>query len=151
MTAKATSVKSTFRMQCSVRAQINAPREKIWRLLTDTAAQGRWNSTLKSIEGNITQGGTVKLESMSSPGRTFKLKVSSFTPNSSMTWEDGFAPMFKGVRTFMLKDNSNGTTDFVMTEVFSGLMLPMIKGSLPDFVPIFEQYANDLKNEAEKN
>jgi hypothetical protein len=36
-----------------------------------------------------------------------------------------------------------------MTEVFAGLMLPMIKGSLPDFGPIFEQYAADLKKAAE--
>ena len=36
-----------------------------------------------------------------------------------------------------------------MTEVFTGLMLPMIAGSLPDFVPVFETYATDLKNAAE--
>jgi hypothetical protein len=36
-----------------------------------------------------------------------------------------------------------------MVEVFRGLMLPMIKGSLPDFGPPFEQYAADLKREAE--
>jgi hypothetical protein len=37
-----------------------------------------------------------------------------------------------------------------MAEVFSGLMLPMIKGSLPDFGPPFEAYAADLKREAER-
>ncbi len=36
-----------------------------------------------------------------------------------------------------------------MTEVFSGLMLPMAAGRLPDFKPIFERYAADLKREAE--
>jgi hypothetical protein len=36
-----------------------------------------------------------------------------------------------------------------MTERFSGLMLPMIKGSLPDFGPIFETYAMDLRRAAE--
>ena len=30
-----------------------------------------------------------------------------------------------------------------------GLMLPMIAGSLPDFVPVFTQYAADLKRAAE--
>ena len=65
-----------------------------------------------------------------------------------MTWSDGFAPMFKGVRTFELTATDGGV-EFRMAEVFSGLMLPMIKGSLPDFVPIFEQYAADLKTAAE--
>jgi hypothetical protein len=36
-----------------------------------------------------------------------------------------------------------------MSEVFSGLMLPMIGSRLPDFGPIFERYAADLKKEAE--
>lgn len=38
-----------------------------------------------------------------------------------------------------------------MTEVLSGLMLPLIAGSLPDFAPSFTQYAADLKREAERS
>jgi len=29
------------------------------------------------------------------------------------------------------------------------LMLPLLKGSLPDFGPVFARYANDMKREAE--
>jgi len=65
-------------------------------------------------------------------------------------WSDGFAPMFKGVRTFTLAPNPDGSTAFSMVEVLSGVMLPMIKGSLPDFGPTFEAYAADLKREAER-
>jgi hypothetical protein len=68
-----------------------------------------------------------------------------------MTWTGGFAPMFLGVRTFALKPRSDGSVDFAMKERFSGLMLPMIKGSLPDFGPIFARYAADLKQEAERS
>jgi hypothetical protein len=57
--------------------------------------------------------------------------------------------MFKGIRTFTLTPNADGTTEFSMKEEFSGLMLPMIKGSLPDFGPVFEAYAADLKRAAE--
>ncbi len=59
------------------------------------------------------------------------------------------APMFKGIRVFTLTENGGGTTRFSMQETLSGLMLPMIKGSLPDFGPVFERYASDLKREAE--
>lgn len=31
-----------------------------------------------------------------------------------------------------------------------GLVLPLVKGSMPDFGPVFERYANDLKREAEQ-
>jgi hypothetical protein len=36
-----------------------------------------------------------------------------------------------------------------MREVLGGLMLPMIRRSLPDFGPPFEKYAADLKRAAE--
>ena len=70
-------------------------------------------------------------------------------PNERMTWTGGFFPIFKGVRTFELRPCGDGSTDFVMSERFSGLMLPLVKGSLPDFRPVFERYPNDLKHEAE--
>jgi hypothetical protein len=85
----------------------------------------------------------------SAPGRTFKPKVAEFEADKRMVWRDGFAPMFQGVRTFTLTPADTGATDFAMNEVFSGLMLPMIAGSLPDFVPIFEEYVRCLKSAAE--
>jgi hypothetical protein len=36
-----------------------------------------------------------------------------------------------------------------MHEEFAGLMLPLIKPSLPDFAPVFETYAADLRRAAE--
>ena len=54
------------------------------------------------------------------------------------------------MRTFALKPRSDGSTDFRMEERFSGLMLPLAKGSMPDFGPVFARYASDLKREAER-
>jgi hypothetical protein len=76
--------------------------------------------------------------------------VTRLEPERTMVWSDGFAPMFRGVRTFTLSPGPDGTTAFSMVEVLSGVMLPMIKGSLPDFGPTFEAYAADLKREAER-
>ncbi len=150
MTATITAQKttSTFRMECSVRCAISAPRNKIWELLTDAKRFPSWNSTVTSIEGDIAQGNKLALRVPSSE-RTFTPKVTALEPAERMVWSDGFAPMFKGERTFTLREQPDGTTEFGMVEVFAGLMLPMIKGSLPDFVPIFEQYARDLKRAAE--
>lgn len=36
-----------------------------------------------------------------------------------------------------------------MAETFRGLMLPMIKGSLPDFRAAFDQFADDLEHACE--
>lgn len=148
-TTKATKKASTFHMACAIRTTIRANPESIWSLLTDAAGFPRWNSTVTSIEGQIAEGHTLKLRVPTAPKRVFKPKVSGVTAGRSMTWSDGMAPMFKGVRVFTLSPNADGSTEFEMTEEFSGLMLPMIKGSLPDFAPVFETYAADLKRAAE--
>lgn len=145
----ATKTSSTFRMECSVRCNIAASPKVIWALLTNAADFPRWNSTVTSITGEIAKGNTLALRVPVSE-RTFKPKVTELVPESRMVWGDGMAPMFRGERTFTLTPREDGTTDFSMVEVFSGIMLPMIKGSLPDFVPVFDQYAKDLKREAER-
>ena len=140
---------STFRMDCRVAVTIAAPAEAIWKLLTDAVGFSRWNSTVTSIEGTIALGERLKIR-VPITERTFAPKVTELVPNERMVWSDGMAPMFKGERTFTLTPRADGTTEFEMVETFSGLMLPMIKGSLPDFAPIFDRYARDLKNEAER-
>jgi hypothetical protein len=148
-TTKATKTGSAFRMECAITTTIRASADQIWALLTDAAGFPRWNSTVTSIEGDIAEGQRLKIKVPSAEGRVFKPKVSNVEAGRAMTWSDGMAPMFKGVRTFTLTPKSDGSTEFFMKEAFSGLMLPMIKGSLPDFAPIFETYAEDLKRAAE--
>jgi hypothetical protein len=150
-TTKAQKTNGAFRMDCAIRTTIHASPDTIWALLTDAAAFPRWNSTVTSIEGTIAEGQTLKLKVPSAPTRVFTPKVSAVAPSRSMVWSDGMAPMFRGVRTFELTPNPDGSTDFAMKEEYSGLMLPMIKGSLPDFAPIFEKYAEDLKRAAESS
>lgn len=140
-----TKTESTFRLEYSVSVAIAAPPEAIWRRLTDAKGFPSWNSTVTSIDGEIALGHKLAIQVPLAPGRTFKPKVVAFEPNREMVWADGFAPMFKGRRTFTLAPNADGTTQFTMTEVFTGIMLPMIKGSLPDFGPAFDRYAADLQ------
>lgn len=147
---RAQTTRQTFSLQYAIAIQIKASADKLWTLLTSAGDFPRWNSTVTSIEGTIALGQKIKLRVPIAPGRTFQLKVSELEPGKRMVWRDGMAPMFQGVRTYTLTPRPDGTTEFAMTEVLSGLMLPMIKSSLPDFAPAFEQYVKDLKREAEK-
>jgi len=146
---KASTHSSTFRMDCAIRATIQASPDRVWALLTDAAGYARWNSTVESLQGEIAEGQTLQLR-VPGQNRVFKPRVCDVKPGRSMIWRDGMAPMFKGVRTFTLTPNSDGSTDFFMQEGLAGLMLPLIKGSLPDFAPVFETYAGDLKRAAEE-
>lgn len=147
---RATRSKSAFRLEYAVAINVRATPARIWKLLTTAADVPRWNSTVTSLEGEVALGQRLALRVPIAPERTFKPKVTELIPEQRMVWSDGAAPMFKGARTFTLTPREDGTTDFRMVEVFSGLMLPMIGGSLPDFGPPFEQYAADLKREAER-
>lgn len=147
---KARKTRSTFRLEYAVSIAIQASPERVWSLLTDAARFPEWNSTVKTIAGRIAPGQTIQLRTTATPDRVFNLKISEFSPAKTLVWRDGTPPMFSGVRTFSLTPAAAGSTTFSMVEVLSGLMLPMIAGSLPDFVPVFERYAADLKAAAEK-
>jgi hypothetical protein len=158
MTA-ATKTESTFRMAYSVRVSIAAAPGRVWALLTDAARFPSWNTAVTSIEGEIALGQRLTVRVPLAPGRAFRPRVIAFAPPAasssaasgsaaSMVWSDGMAPMFKGTRTFTLEADGAGTA-FTMVEEFKGVMLPMIKGSLPDFRAAFDEYAACLKRAAE--
>jgi hypothetical protein len=136
-------------MLCSVEINIQASAQSIWSLLTDAQGFPRWNSTVTGIEGEIREGQRLRVH-VPGTSRAFAPKVSGVVANQRMIWTGGFSPMFKGVRIFELRPGKDGSTDFSMQERFSGLMLPFVQGSLPDFGPIFERYASDLKRAAEQ-
>ena len=146
--AKAVKVNHTFAMSNGVAVTINAPASKVWDILTNAADYANWNSTVVYIKGNIRYDEEIVLKAKIAPEREFEIEVSTFEKPSKMVWEDGNF-MFRGVRTFTLTAVEPNKTRFRMVEEFSGLMLPMIKGSLPDFGPAFEQFALDLKKKAE--
>ncbi len=149
MEPKVTKTRSGFAMACAVEVNIRATPDRIWGLLTDAKDFPRWNSTVTSVEGEIREGGRLRLH-VPGTDRMFTPKVSRVVPNERMTWTGGFAPLFKGIRTFELRPHGDGTTDFTLAERFSGLMLPLAKASMPDFGPVFSRYADDLKREAER-
>lgn len=147
--ARFTQTNTAFAMCCGVAVNIQANAEVVWSLLTDAKGFPRWNSTVSGIEGQIREGERLRLH-VPGTSRTFRPRVSDVVPARRMVWSDGFAPLFKGVRSFELRSRGNGSTDFVMEERFSGVLFALTKRMLPDFRPIFEAYAGDLKREAER-
>lgn len=146
---KAVMDKTDDHVAYGVSVEIADPPEVVWAALTDVTRWREWNSALVSIEGSIEQDGKVTLVVKDAPDQTFNLAVTTFSPPTEMVWEDGMPlGMFAGVRTYRLTRSDAGTT-FAMQEVFSGGMLSMIEGSLPDFRKSFETFAQDLKTAAE--
>jgi hypothetical protein len=130
---------------------IRAKPEIIWSILTKAEDYASWNTTVDRVEGTIRPGETVKLFVKLNPGRAFPVKVTEYVPPSRMVWSGGMPlGLFKGERVFSLKPISETEVEFSMTEVFSGLMSPLIEKSLPDMQPAFDEFALRLKERAEK-
>lgn len=148
VTGKAERTRDKKALDYSIAIAVKAPPEAIWSVLTDGAAFLAWNSTLITFEGKVALGETLKLVSKVAPKRTFELKVTTFDAPRHMVWEDG-GSMFLGVRHFTLLPGGDGSTNLVMSETYSGGMLGMIEGSLPDMTANFEAFAADVKKQAE--
>jgi len=128
---------------------IQAPQDRIWKILTDAPGYPSWNSTVDKVEGWIGPGEKVTVHAKISPGRAFPVTVSTLEAPRKMVWSGGMPlGLFKGERTFSLTPRDGGV-DFSMTEVFSGLMAPLITKSIPDLQPAFEEFAACLKQRAE--
>lgn len=143
-----TESRSAFKRSVRVSVGIQAKADRVWSLLTDAADIPRWNSTVTSIEGRVAPGERLKITVPIST-RVFRVTVDVFEPTTRLVWSDGNA-VFRGERTYTIVPTTDGSTTFTMEEVFTGFMLPLIGLSLPDFRPVFEQYARDLKAEAER-
>jgi hypothetical protein len=129
---------------------IKASPEKIWAILTDAAKYPEWDPVADRIEGKIALGEKVTAYTKLNPGRGFAAKVTEFEPGRKMTWAGGMPlGLFKGVRTFTLIPQENGTTEFTLHEVFSGPMLALIGGSIPDMTSAFQGFVAGLKQRAE--
>jgi hypothetical protein len=130
---------------------IKASPEAIWAILTDAPGYQAWDSGIERVEGSIAPGSRLKVVSKANPGRAFPVKVTEFSPGQRMTWSGGMPlGLFKGVRTFTLAAGTDGATRFTMREEYTGPLLPMIWRSMPDLGPSFRQFANGLKERAER-
>jgi len=141
---KATTVKTTFSRETSVSIDVKAEAAIVWALLTKASDYTRWNSTVTSLDGNIALGETIKLKSMLDAKRTFKLKLKEFVHEKRLVWGDG-----QGNRIYTIAKKENGSVTFSMTEKIGGMMFPLYAKMIPSFDQSFEQFANDLKKEAE--
>jgi hypothetical protein len=129
---------------------IAASPEALWAILTDAPAYSKWDSGVDKVEGSIAPGEKIKVVSKANPGRAFPVKVSEFEPGRRMVWSGGMPlGLFKGVRTFTLSPQRDGSTRFSVREEYTGPLLPLIWRSMPDLGPSFDQFATGLKARAE--
>lgn len=114
--------------------QIAASPEKVWAILTDFEAYPTWNPFIKSLTGDVNVGNTItaRIEPPKANGMTFKPKVLAFEANQEFRWIGHLLVpgLFDGEHRFQLIDNGNGTTTFIQSEKFKGILVPLFKKML---------------------
>lgn len=141
---KAITIKKVFSRETGVSIDIKADKTILWALLTNSGDYSRWNSTVLSLDGTIALNEKVKLRSTLDPKREFKLHVKEFLPEEKLVWGDAM-----GKRIFTLKPIGENLINFTMTEKIGGPVFPLFARMIPSFDQSFEQFAKDLKKEAE--
>ena len=102
----------------SVSTTIRAAPESVWAILTDGTKWTTWNTTIEQLEGSIASGSKLRVFPRLSPGRTFPVRVTEFTPPQRVIWTGGMPlGLFKGVRTYTIGPTDGGV-EFTMEAVF---------------------------------
>ncbi|GJM42825.1 MAG: hypothetical protein DHS20C20_31070 [Ardenticatenaceae bacterium] len=141
---KAVTTRTLFSRETAVSINIAADPAIVWQLLTNAADIPRWNSTIVSLKGEIKLGQTLQLKSTLDENRIFKLKVKEIEPEKRLVWGDS-----QGSRVYTVERGTANTVAFAMREKIGGPFFPLFARFIPPFDESFEQFAADLKKEAE--
>lgn len=140
--------------QVETQIEIEASIERVWALLVDFPSHSRWNPFIRSIEGTLGVGHSLKvsIQPPGTKGMQFRPTVLVVEPNREFRWKGKvFLPgLFDGEHYFQLEHKPGGLT-FRQGENFTGILVPIFKRSLDGatkqgFVAMNEA----IKREAEK-
>lgn len=96
----------------------------------------------------------VKIEPPEAKAMTFKPHVTAFETNKLMSWLGVllFRGLFDGEHKFELIDNQDGTTTFIQSENFIGILVPLFAKQLDNSTKNgFIEMNKKLKELAENN
>jgi hypothetical protein len=111
----------------SATVELDAPPERVWAVLSDTAGQSTWNPFITSITGTLAVGErlTVRVAPPGGKPMRFRPTVTDVQPPNHLAWLGhlGIPGLFDGAHTFALTPLLNGRTQLVQSEQFSGALV----------------------------
>jgi hypothetical protein len=133
--------------------EIDAPAERVWAILTDFDRFPEWNPFIRKIAGKAEPGAKleVRIEPQSGRGMTFRPTVLAAEPQRELRWLGRvlLPGLFDGEHSFRLEPFAGGRVRFVQSERFSGVLVPLFRGTLGRTEEGFVQMNEALKRQAE--
>ncbi|MHA0034958.1 SRPBCC family protein [Deinococcus sp. PESE-13] len=124
---------------------VNASPERVWEVLTDTAAYAEWNPVIVRLSGELRPGATIEFVNRGPGGRemTFRPRVLTAQPGRELRWlgQVGVPRLFDGEHYFRLTALPGGQTRLQHGEHFRGVLVPFVRGWLrrniePDYAQV---------------
>jgi len=135
--------------------EIQAPAERVWKVLTDFSSFSDWNPFIRRVSGPLKEGKRLKvrIEPPGAKGRTFWPKVLKAEPKRELRWLGRLLipGLFDGDHLFSIERLGSARVRFVQREIFSGLLVSLLIRGLDAKIRLgFEQMNQALKLQAEK-
>jgi hypothetical protein len=141
--------------QLHTQIDIHATPERVWQVLTDFAAYPDWNPFIIRAAGSARVGERLTNRMQPVGGRMVTLRptVLEADPGRRLRWLGRL--LVPGVmdadHSFTIEPLGGGQVRLVQRERFSGLLVPLVRGSLDRHtLPAFEQMNQALKRRAEQ-
>jgi hypothetical protein len=133
---------------------IDAPPERVWKVLLDFPAWKEWNPFIPFIAGTPAVGARLHI-TVSPPGikpMEFKPKVFAIRPGEEILWGGSFLlVVYRGDHAMLLEPLPGGGTRFRQRERFMGPMVLLMGGMIRATEQGYQQMNQALKQRVEGN
>ncbi len=142
--------------ELSAEIEIEAPAERVWKVLTDFGKFPEWNPFIRQIGGETRVGARLQVRIGASGTRamSFTPKMLNVNPNRELRWLGRLLipGLFNGEHSFTIEPLGEKRVRFVQREKFTGILVPFMARSLDrDAKRGFEEMNHALKERAERD
>lgn len=124
----------THMIELKTQIVIDANIEKVWSTLITFENYPKWNPFIKKASGNLIIGESLTVEIMPPEGKKMKFTPTIVTLKESqeLRWVGVMLSkyLFRGEHYFILEPINDHQTKFIHGEIFSGLLVPLMKNLL---------------------
>jgi hypothetical protein len=140
-------------MEIRTEIEIDAPAERVFAILTDFKQYPAWNPLVPEASGELRVGERIRIRVVAGREMRFHPVVTTFDPPRALAWRGtivaGF--LFSGEHGFSIEPIGPERVRLVHGEVYTGLIVPFLAGTLNrDARPAFERFNQALKERAER-
>jgi uncharacterized protein YndB with AHSA1/START domain len=127
---------------------IDARPSTVWDILTDTSNVAVWESGITAIEGELRDGGTIRVRTNAGERGGVRMRVRQM-PGEVMRWRAAL-PMGMLRRTFtVILTPEAGLTHLRISHELVGLLSPFASNRLPASPEVLQAFVGAVKKRAE--